>query len=330
MRRRFAWALGAATALAVPSATASTAVMTRYFDDLARAAYEQGEPAEALQAFLLVDALTPTPLSAFNVGLVADLAKERELSFAYLSRYLASSDADPGRRDEATRRMAALRRRLALVRVETTPPGATVYVDRRALGAYGVTPTTIVVEAGEHTLELEHPDFLVGKAGTRARKGAESKVELALVPRVGSLDVTASARGTLAAEDAAGKQHVLELGKRAELPVGKYRVRLEAPRYRPEEAEVVIREGLVASVVLAPTPLPPPTGRLLVTTGKIRAQVHVDGKVRSSTPATIGRLGVGDHEVEVRAPGYQTWRQRVTIREEKAVFVEPKLVRGAP
>lgn len=330
MTRRLAWALGAATALAVPGASASTAMMTRYFDEVARAAYDKEEPRDALQAFLLVDALTPTPLSAFNVGLVADLAKERELAFAYLSRYLASGDTDAERRAEATRRMGALRKRLALVRVESSPPGATIYVDRRALGAYGVTPATIVVEPGDHAIDLDHPDFLPGKAQARARRGAEAKTELTLAPRTGGLDVSASAKGTLQARDATGKVHSLEFGRRAELPVGRYRVRLEAPLHQPEEADVVVREGLVASVALAPTPLPPPTGRLLVATKGVRAQVWVDGKARSSTPATIGRLAVGDHDVEVRAPGHRPWRQRVTIREEKAVFLEPKLERGAP
>src|SRR5205085_7641212 len=52
-----------------------------------------------------------------------------------------------------------LRPSLALLQVESTPEGATVFVDRRDLGARGQTPVTLAMPPGRMTVMVELAGF---------------------------------------------------------------------------------------------------------------------------------------------------------------------------
>jgi hypothetical protein len=68
-------------------------------------------------------------------------------------------------------------------------------------------------------------------------------------------------------------------------------------------------------------PLPQPSGRLLVSTGKLAADVYVDGRRMAVTPATLPALSAGQHVVEVRS-GARASSRRVTIQAGHATYVE--------
>ncbi|WP_457631144.1 PEGA domain-containing protein [Oceanithermus sp.] len=74
------------------------------------------------------------------------------------------------------------------------------------------------------------------------------------------------------------------------------------------------------------TPPPPTTGTLDVSSNPSGAKVYIDGAYRGRTPLTIG-LNPGTHDVELRLPGYQTYRVRVQVRAGQTSRVSPRLVR---
>ena len=313
-----------------PAASADTATMTRYFDEQARRAYSRLRYREALAYFLLVDRATPSANAAYNVAVTADAARDLDIEYTYLRRYLDAPDEDTTRREDATRRMAALEAKLALVTVETDPPGATVFVDQRAYGSYGTTPCTIVVEPGSRRILLELAEHEGGAATVEAAKGKRTIASATLLARRGTLLVTTTP--PRASWVALRDGHEVATGRGGEpvdVPIGPYRVRIEPKGYRPEYANVVVRENAASELSLLATALPPRVGRLLLSTGGARGQLYVDGKPTASTPATLDTIPVGVHRLEIRAKGYVTWTGSVTVREGKTSLIEAKLRRSA-
>jgi len=66
------------------------------------------------------------------------------------------------------------------------------------------------------------------------------------------------------------------------------------------------------TVVHEPSLFPVTTGTLLVSADISGAQVYIDGTDRGGTPATL-TLDPKSYRVEVRKPGYESWRTQVTI-----------------
>lgn len=67
----------------------------------------------------------------------------------------------------------------------------------------------------------------------------------------------------------------------------------------------------------APPPASPETGRVLVRSTPSGAGVTVDGVTRGVTPLAIRDLELGEHTLEVAAPGHDTRQQRVTLTAQR-------------
>jgi outer membrane receptor for ferrienterochelin and colicins len=320
MRR--ALSLMLAVALAASPAVADVAGEARFFDGVARRAFAAGRYEQALDAFLQANAAARSSRALYNIAICADLAKKNQVAFAYYHEYLSSDDADAERHADATRRLSKLEKTLALVEVTSNPPGVNVYADRVELGSYGTTPVTIVVAEGEHHLILERDGYVPASVAASAAVGSVTKVELSLTPKLGEL--------SLRITPAAAKVEFLLNGtavtarvKNAhyELPVGRYVVRISAPGYVPAEARVVVHEAKLVELELAATPLPKPTGRLLVASA-VAAQVFLDGVRVAVTPATLSNTTVGAHALELRAADGQSYKRSLVIQEARTTYVE--------
>jgi outer membrane receptor for ferrienterochelin and colicins len=326
-RLRFALPLLLVLVSAPEPSVAVPSVETRFFDDLARQAYARGDYRAALQAFLQADAVTPSPRSSYNIGLCAHLAAEPGLAYAYFERYLAGPDHDAGRRADAARRMQALQSSLALVRVESDPPGATIVVDRAELGDYGTTPRTVPLAPGEHRVELSLEGHHPASTSVAAVRGELGEATLRLEPRTGSLETRvqpASAELELSRD---GKPLSLRRSGAVKLAVGRYLLRAKAPGHLPAETDVTIREAETSAVELALLPVPAPAGRLVIETPGVAAEVLLNGKAMTMTPARLDGVVAGSHRVELRARGYRVWKGRVKVDANKAAFVSVTLQR---
>ena len=106
----------------------------RFFYERGWREYDRGHYRVAVEHFLTAYRASPNPRVLFNLAMAANRARQRELAFTSFEEYLASDDVHVEHRADAVRYRDALRDRLALVRVVTEPPGATIYVDRRERG----------------------------------------------------------------------------------------------------------------------------------------------------------------------------------------------------
>jgi hypothetical protein len=311
-----------AAVLLVGAALADRASEARFFDEAGRRAYQAGKYERALESFQLADEIAPSPRLLYNSALCADLAGRPETAFYLYEEYLRSDDADAARRKEAEGRASRLRGQLALVEVTSEPPGASVFVDRKELGRFGVTPVTVAVTEGERRLLLEHPGFLGATVAVAARRGTVVTANAALSPLFGNVSiVVAPATAALRFVRDGAVVPATSHGDTYRLPIGHYRLVASAPGYVSSEALLTISDEGEARVDLVLVPLPRHTGRLLVSAGKGEADVYLDGKRVAVTPATLPEVGVGTHTVEVRA-GKRAASRTVTVSKGRATHVD--------
>lgn len=315
--------------LAALPAQADVASEAGFFDALARRAYQAGRYEQALESFQLVHEIAPSHRMLYNIALCSDLAGRSDMAFSLYQEYLTSNDPDAARRGQAARRLDDLKHDLALVEIETDPTQAAIYLDRKELGRFGVTPATIAVSAGEHRVLIERPDFAPREAAVAAKRGSTASVSVSLEPWFGAVTVhtaPSSAELRFLRDGVAVTVHP-ERGH-YRLAAGQYQVVAAAPGYAGAETQFRVRKGDEARLDIALVPLPHQSGRLLVSTGKIAADVSIDGQRVAVTPATLSELGPGEHTLEVRA-GKRAASRKVTIRAGHAVHVAIDLAGGA-
>src|SRR5262249_29734108 len=91
----------------------------------------------------------------------------------------------------------------ARLRIESTPPGATIYVDLKAAGARGKTPLQLSVLPGRHRIiySLEGYDDALATPDPIAIEGQEVVVDVGLRKRGCDVSVAAVQKNVLAAVD---------------------------------------------------------------------------------------------------------------------------------
>jgi outer membrane receptor for ferrienterochelin and colicins len=315
-------------ALLANGARADDAAESRFFDGLARAEYAHRHYAVALELFLRAHRAAPSSHSLYNIALCAELANRDAMAFTYLDELLAAPAAsgDETMRTDATRRRDRLARTLALVRVVSDPPGATIYVDQRDHGSFGTTPRTLALAAGAHHVALSMADHADATTDVRAMVGRIEEASVALPPHLGAVTITTSLAGATIVARRDEAEIPIRAGERTELPVGTYTFVASAPGHREATLEARIAHDADEHRLLTLAALPVPTGRLLVTTGDVHARIQIDGVDRAETPARLTDVGVGMHEVRVSANGYIDWSGSIAIEESRTAFVSVTLV----
>jgi outer membrane receptor for ferrienterochelin and colicins len=312
----------------VGSARADDAAESRFFDRVGRRAFAQRRYERALESFLRAQRAAPSPRGLYNIAICARLAHRDALAFTSFEQLLARDDLDATLRADAAAQRDALAGTLALVRVESDPPGATIYVDRRDLGAYGTTPTTLALPPGPHQIELVRADHEGATLALEASVGLTREARAALARHVGVVRVEASPSSTTIVARRDGREITLSSGVAESLPVGSYTIVGTAEGFLPASTTVTVVAGAEATRALALSPIPTPSGRVLVSSGGIAARVSIDGVVVSETPARVDGVAVGTHRVTVSAEGWREWSQDVEVREGRTTFLSITLVRA--
>jgi hypothetical protein len=116
----------------------------RYTDAIAyfRAAYQLGGPSSEL----------------WNIVRCREGMDDAEGAAAAINDYLALPDLLAQDRADAAREALALRTRPSMLTVTTTPPGASVTIDGKALS--GSTPLSAEIHAGSHTIAIQRAGYV--------------------------------------------------------------------------------------------------------------------------------------------------------------------------
>ena len=204
------------------------------------------------------------------------------------------------------------------LKVESTPPGATVKVDGKSVG---VTPFEGDVTTGPHTLEVELAGHLAQRESLPAsRAGQLVQKRFTLVPQPVPFQLTSEPAG---AEVWVDGRKIGVTPFKGTLPPGPRRVELRQQGYDPIVSTVQVAAGKAVTQTqrLALSPV-----RVEIDSEPRGADVRIGGKSVGRTRWT-GALPPGMHTVEISQNGYAPTTQRIVLapgqREWKAA---PKLV----
>jgi outer membrane receptor for ferrienterochelin and colicins len=286
---------------------------------------------EALVEFLTSNRLVRNRNVIFNIARTYESLGRFEEAYRYYAEYIRE-ESNRGDRAAAQRRLRAIEPQVALVSIESDPPGATVYLERKDLGGRGETPLVLAVPPGTQKVIVEARGHYDAVTTTEAVRGRTIAVRSKLQLIVGTLIVASRPRAAVYVDRAAGTAAppaALSTPARLELPPGRHEVELVAPGHRPARSSVVVRANDETRVDLSLEERAGPTGTVVLASETAGALVLVDGVERGFTPVVLD-LPTGAHAIEVRGDGYGRWRRNVGVTRDSRAFYQVELVEEEP
>jgi hypothetical protein len=150
----------------------------RELDQLGVRSFREGRFADAVIYFRAAFDRGGPPTELWNLARAEERRDDLEAAEGALAEYVARGDLAPVDRGEAERELQALRARASTLTVTTTPEGATLTLDGKT--APGVTPLSLVITPGDHTVRAQKPGFAAASQAVKARLGRALAVSLDL------------------------------------------------------------------------------------------------------------------------------------------------------
>jgi hypothetical protein len=205
------------------------------------------------------------------------------------------------------------------VKIETAPPGATVYIDRKELGAVGVTTWDVKLAAGDYVIIVELEGYQPAQKSIKVAR--TRKVQTHFLPMVKKLDPPRIDVRADADKNVFGATVFLDGQTQGTAPVllttdsGRHLVELKKDGFETFSTWVDAKENEKVSL----TPFlkeiaKAKVGTLIVDADVGDAEVYLDGnKVAGTTPVFITDVIEGLHVVEVRKEPAIPWKQTVQV-----------------
>jgi outer membrane receptor protein involved in Fe transport len=324
--RKFAWVICALLASAAARADSIADEADFRFHRAANLVRE-GKVEEALGEFLASNRLVRNRNVIFNIARCFEELRHYNEAYRWYTEIVHDEMPEADRQSLADA-LKRLRPSLALLQVESTPPGATVYIDREDLGARGQTPVTLALPPGKVTAIVELPGFRTHTQSIALAVGRTALLAPALDRIYGQLELAGEPAGFEARIDS-GAPLALDRGVALVVP-GKHILTISAKGYAEQQLAVDVPADGVARVPFKLLPLPPPAGALVVRANLDGALVRVDGKEAGFTPGVIDNVVVGRHKVEISAEGREPAVANVDVKENERAFVDVKMRYALP
>jgi hypothetical protein len=217
------------------------------------------------------------------------------------------------------------------VNIESTPPGAQVFLDSVSGAPVCTTPCrTVRIAGGAHTLIFRLDRHAEAQAQVMVRTRRET-FRATLNP-LSSLAVTSNNEATVGAAVRIDGVPVGNVPYSANVAPGRHLVQVGREGFVTfsQWVDLAPAQGLQLPVVLEREA--PQTGSLLVAADVSGAEVRIDGdpQVRGTTPTFIENLSPGPHAVELRAPGLPARTETVTILTGQRAVLNVTLRPAAP
>lgn len=173
---------GAATTAHAAGAAAATSIAdAKKHYGAGEKEFKAGDYTKALADFEAADAFKSTPQSQRYIGLCQDNLGHYQEAVAAYEKFLAAVPAKMKKQgDEITARVATIKAMPAHLHVETTPPGASILADGKAMGT---TPTDVELAPGKHILHIELAGYLPIDKDVDLSYGAKEDMKSDLVAK---------------------------------------------------------------------------------------------------------------------------------------------------
>ena len=279
---------------------------------LATEHYQKGEFRDALEHFLSSNRLVPNKNVVFNIARTFEQLKRYADAHRYYVDALAV-ETDPKIIGDLNAAILRVAPNVAVIKVETTPPGATVYIDRKDLGSRGRSPRPLGVPEGKYQVLVELEGYESAIVGPiEAKLGSEARVPIVLKRIVGTVHVAVEgAPGALVHVDDEKAAPACSAPCDIEIPPGVHQLYFTREGFQapPRQISVVARESSKVTATLSPL-----TGSVVVSADERDALVEVDGRPMGFTPAVLQNVAVGTRRVRVSLRGYTAVERSVEVK----------------
>jgi len=208
------------------------------------------------------------------------------------------------------------------IRVNSTPSGATIYVDDEKAGSE--TPRTIPgIEVGSHSVLVELEGYArPEEKWVTVRVNEVTEVDFNLTAETGSIAVSSVPTNASIYLDGEATGFFTD-ATLEDILVGEHTIRLVLPGYRnaTHTIEVEEEECSILDIVLfsedsaLPEPIPG-TGTIAVSSVPANASIYLDGEAMGLwTNTTLKAVPAGEHTIKLVLPGYRNATKTVTIEE---------------
>jgi outer membrane receptor protein involved in Fe transport len=286
---------------------------------LAAERYQAGDFRGALEHFLASNRLAPNRNVLFNIGRCYEALKEFPDAYRY---YVRAMQGETDKKtiatlEEALKRMAP---NVAILRVTTDPPGATLYLDRKDLGQRGAAPQTIALAPGKYVVIAEAPGYEDAQSAPQEiRAGGATDVSLRLTRILGTVHVVGDdAAGATIRVDSEEATPACVAPCDLQLPPGRHTLYASRAGYK---TSVALVDVIARQAVTAHPNIEAKTGSLVVSADEPGAIVSIDGVDRGPTPALLN-LPVGAHKVRIALHGFRSIDREVQIEANQEIRLE--------
>ena len=289
---------------------------------LGAARYKENDYLGALEHFLASNRLAPNHNVVFNIARCYEHLERFSDAYRF---YAIAGEAQntPERRAQIEEALGRIKPKVAVLEVKTNPPGATIYLDRKELGARGSAPRSLGLAAGTYTIIAELGDHEpVTSKPTTIALGTTTTIELELVPILATVVVTGP--------EATGAAVRVDDEKAAPTCTAPCTLKLSPGHH----VLFLAREGFVAegiTVDLAPKgnvelrpKLVARTGSVVVDSDVKDSLVEIDGTPAGFTPAVLA-VPVGEHTLRITHEGFRPFSRKLAVAAEAATKVDAEL-----
>lgn len=282
--------------------------------------YETGDFKGALEHFLASNRLVANKNVLFNIARTYEQLKRAPDAYRYYVLAL-EGETQPAAKKRVEDALARITPNVAILKVETDPPGATVYLDRKDLGPRGNAPRTLGLAEGRRKVIVEKAGYEPAESEPVELKiGKEVKVELKLKQIL----------GTAKLEGEAGAQVKIDDEQSAVACTVPCSVQVAPGRH----TFFILKEGFQASEISADIPanvvtpvrtrLASQTGAVVVSSDVRDALIVIDDQAVGFTPAVLN-VPVGKHTIKISQQGYRPFVQSIDVSTKQETKVDAPL-----
>ncbi len=201
---------------------------------------------------------------------------------------------------------AATADKLAQVRVESVPPGATVVCDGVVRDT---SPLTLNVDDGEHLITASKAGYVETRQTITTARGQRTVVNLQLDPVTGLVVIESRPEGADIEINGVHRGQAPLLA--TDLPLGHYRVAASASGYARREVDLTIENRTPQRLAIM---LPSDSATLAVSSEPPGGSVTIDGTPRGTTPCSVDRVAAGEHAVVIALDKFKPWTRSLKVQ----------------
>ena len=271
-------------------------------------AYQRREYKLALEHFLISNRLVANKNVLFNIARSYEQLKTYPAAFRYYSLSL-ESESDGEAKARINTALDQIRQYVMVLRVTTRPAGATLYIDRKDLGARGASPQLLGLTPHAYKLIAEYPGYESVVVDIPASPpGRELALDLQLKPILGEVSFNGQA-GTSAVIDGDPLGAACRVPCTLSVAAGSHVARFSQAGFHAAQQTFSVRAHEREQVLVRLEPL---LGSALISTDEPGALVEIDGHASGFTPAIIS-LPVGMHHVHLELKGFRAEDRQIGV-----------------